>query len=197
MAESAVCKQCGRGCEIPCGALNKLIEIYKQTREQERHQLIRKLNKDLDLIDAEPSKELKKLAEQVIYKFSELQHIIDYQIKIGYVISQENPPGSKIKYADCTKLKLKYKAWLPYDFIVTFYAPNTDMLSDNQRKILMLHELRHIGVGEKGLKLMVHEVEDFTSILQRHGITWNGINEEVIDILDENTEMKLGEDDGR
>jgi len=182
-----MCDKCGLSdiCESNCPAINKLLEIYRQTRATDRHQLVKKLQKELSIRDAEPNKDMYKLADQIINKFPELSIIPEYSIRIGYVLSQENPPGTKVKYADCTKVKLKYQAWLPYDFIITFYEPNTELLSENQRKILMLHELKHVGIGEKGLKLEEHDREDFADILKRYGIDWNCYDEEVPDILGE------------
>ena len=67
-------------------------------------------------------------------------------------------------------------------------------MSENQRKILMLHELKHIGIGEKGLKLEEHDREDFADILKRYGIDWNMHGEEVTDILSEdNITLSEGE----
>jgi hypothetical protein len=186
-----MCNKCGQGCELDCAALIRLKEIYRQTRTTDRHQLVKKLQKELSIRDAEPNRELKRLADKIIEKFDELHFINEYGIKIGYVLSQEKPAGTKIKYADCEKLKTKYQAWLPYDFMITFYEPNTELLNENQKKILMLHELKHIGIGERGLKLEEHDIEDFAKILQSYGILWNGIDQEVPDILSDEMEDKL------
>jgi hypothetical protein len=56
-----------------------------------------------------------------------------------------------------------------------------------------LHELKHIGVGEKGFKLEEHDTEDFAVILERYGIRWNDIDREVPDILSEDNSI-LSED---
>jgi hypothetical protein len=202
MPKNAICEQCSLSdiCQDRCPAINKLLDIYKEARNKERHQLVKKLQKEIGIVDAEPSKDLRKLADQIINnesiltKFPELGIIQEYDIKIGYVMSQERPPlsGGKTKYADCRKLKWTYKAWLPFDFIITFYECNTETLSENQQKILMLHELKHIGIGEKGLKLEEHDIEDFAKILKNYGICWNGYGEEVPDILSEDN-ITLGE----
>lgn len=188
-----ICTDCPRNedCAVRCAAWTKLYEIYQQSREKERHQLIRKLGRQLGIVDAEPSKDLRKLGEAIIDKFEELHFIKEYDIRIGYVLSQEKPPGSKIKFADCRKVKLTYQAWLPFDFIITFYEPNTEILSENQQKILMLHELKHIGIGEKGLKIENHDIEDFRDILSEYGIAWNEYEADVPDILNaDNTILK-------
>lgn len=196
MRDCGICASCiiKSECSCDCMAMDKLKEIYKETRHKDRYQLIKKLQKELSIRDAEPSRQLKKLADAVINKFDELHFISEYGIKIGYVLSQEKPPGTKVKYADCEKVKLKYQAWLPFDFIITFYEPNTELLNENQKKILMLHELKHIGIGERGLKLEEHDVEDFAKILEDYGIKWNGYGTEVIDILSEdNITLNEGE----
>lgn len=196
LPRNEMCEQCDLSgmCESRCAAMNKLLEIYRETRKTDRHQLIKKLQKELSIRDAEPNKEMRKLADQIINKFPELQIIPEYDIKIGYVLSQEKPSGTKVKYADCEKVKVKHQAWLPYDFIITFYEPNTELLSENQKKILMLHELKHVGIGEKGLKLEEHDREDFADILKRYGIDWNIYGEEVLDILGEDSiNMNEGE----
>jgi hypothetical protein len=192
MPNNAMCAQCGnhsmcKDSEYTCPALDKLLQIYKETRHKERHQIIKKLQKDIGIVDAEPSRDMRRLADQIIERFPELSIIPEYGIGIGYVLSQERPPekAGKTKYADCRKVKLCYQAWLPYDFIITFYEANTELLSENQKKILMLHELKHVGIGEKGLKLEEHNIEDFKDILKRYGIDWNCLDENVIDILSE------------
>lgn len=187
-----ICKESG----LNCPALNKLLQIYKETRQTDRHQLIKKLQKELSIRDAEPSKDLRKLAEQIIDRFPEFSFINEYGIKIGYVLSQERPPmsGDKVKFADCEKVKLKYQAWLPFDFIITFYEPNMETLSENQRKILMLHELKHVGIGERGYKIVEHNIEDFRSILENYGLDWNEFEVDVPDILmEDNITLNEGE----
>ena len=191
VAKYSICKECGNECEDKCMALIKLLDIYKETRNKERHQLVKKLQKEIGIVDAEPSKELRKLAEKILSnesilsKFPELNVIREYNIRVGYVVSQENPGGTKIKYADCRKLKWTYKAFLPFDFLITFYGRNTELLNENQKKIVMLHELKHIGIGEKGLRLEEHDKEDFANVLEAYGIRWNSLDMDVPDILSE------------
>jgi hypothetical protein len=188
VADNLICARCLKNaeCGLKCEAWTKLNELYQEARTKERHQLIKKYGRQLGIVDAEPNKDLRKLAEKIINKFPELSIIREYDIRIGYVLSQENPGGTKVKYADCRKLKWTYKAFLPFDFLITFYERNTELLNENQKKIVMLHELKHIGIGEKGLRLEEHDKEDFTNILERYGIRWNSLDMEVPDILSEN-----------
>lgn len=171
-------------CELPCKAYTNLFGIYRAETKKVKQELLKQLRKDLNIVDAEPSKNLEKLGNKIIDKFNDLHFIKNYEIKIGYVLAYQRPPGTKIKYAECRKVLLQYQAYLPYDFVITFYEPNTSMLNENQQKILMYHELRHIGVGEKGLKIELHDIEDFGNILQQYGLDWNSLDKEVPDILE-------------
>lgn len=67
----------------------------------------------------------------------------------------------------------------PYDFLIIFYGPNIDGLDANQLKILMFHELLHIGVNSDGtsFKVVPHDIEDFSLILERYGIGWGSKKE--------------------
>jgi len=169
--------------EITCNAINELREIQRARSIKERSVITRFLSRKLGIRDAKPSRELKQLGEAIINKFPELQFINVYGIKVGYVLSYENKTGQKITYADCRKLGEVYKAYLPFDFIVTFYYFNTELLNDNQKKILMLHELKHIQITERGLSVKPHDIEDFKDILDKYGNEWNQFEKDVPDIL--------------
>lgn len=182
---SPICKTCINCniCETPCAAIEALYQIYDAQDDKDKMTRIRNLKKQLGIQDAEPSKVLKRLADQIIKRFPEFGFIREYNIKIAYVTSQERKRGEKVTYADCRKVQDVFKAYLPFDFIITFYARNTDSLSENQQKILMLHELRHVTIGQKGLKIRPHDIEDFADILEPFGLDWNEPGKELPDIL--------------
>ena len=167
-----------------CNAVRALSRINNTEDKAMKSELIREYAKELDLIDYEISAELQELGEKVIAKMPELSLINEYDIKVGYVLSYEaKRDKGKSTNADCRKVTGPYKAFLPFDFVITFYDPNISHMSDNQKKVLMLHELKHIGIGDKGLRIENHDVEDFMSILETHGIKWNDNGEDVADIL--------------
>ncbi|MDQ7095958.1 putative metallopeptidase [Desulfosporosinus sp. PR] len=197
MDEPLICKKCIIKCGDSCAALNELMRTYETLKTKERIEIIGDLRKELDIIDCETADDLKELGEKVIQAMPELNIIKDYGVRIGYVRSYEakRDKGRQIN-ADCKKVNGTYTAYLPFDFIVTFYEPNVYYMTENQIKILMLHELRHIGIGERGLRLEPHDVEDFQNILSRFGIDWNEFDHEVPDILAE-AEVKVGGDGGR
>lgn len=167
-----------------CSALEALYKIGQEQDREANAELIREYAKQIGVIDYEVSEELRLLGEQVITGMPELSYIPTYDIRVGYVLSYESKKkDGKSIAADCRKVTGPYKAYLPFDFIVTFYEPNMAYMTENQYKVLMLHELKHIGIGPKGLRLEPHDVEDFQSILETYGLRWNGFGNDVPDIL--------------
>jgi DNA-binding Lrp family transcriptional regulator len=183
---SEICDDCinADGCDLPCAAYKELYSIWREQNNKDKTIRIRNLRKQLSIGEAEVSQELRRLGDKIIRRFSEFNFIKEYGIKIGYIISHEKKQGEKITYAECRKVTNLYKAYLPYDFIITFFERNTGFLNENQLKVLMYHELRHIGIGEKGLKIVPHDIEDFKDILKKYGLDWGEPGQEVPDILD-------------
>lgn len=180
MGKKTVCANCihNEHCELPCAAVEQLFRLSREQHKKETKRIIQELRELLNLKDCEPADDLKDLADGVIDEHQdELGFIKDMEIEVGYVRSyQRKIKDGQIIYADTEKTKHKYTAYLPFDFVITFYEPNVAMLNDEQIRILMWHELRHIGIGEKGLKVMPHEIEDFFSIIDKHGVHWNDFN---------------------
>lgn len=183
---SKICDSCWNteNCDTACPALIELRRLKRELHKNETRKIIQELREMLNTKDAEPADDLKELAESVIDEHpNELGFIRDMEIEIGYVRSfVRKIKDGCIVYADTEKMKHKYSAFLPFDFVIVFYEPNVALLNDEQKRILMWHELRHIGIGEKGFKVMPHEVEDFFSIIEKHGLRWaeSSDNEEWI-----------------
>ncbi len=60
-------------------------------------------------------------------------------------------------------------------FVLVFSEPEWKVLSDDQRIALVDHELCHCGVTEDGegnrkLKLLPHDIEEFAAVVRRHGL---------------------------
>lgn len=180
-----ICKRCllKKDCESMCPAYQELYKVADDQDKYDKTMYVRSLIKKLGIRDAEKSDSLRRLGDKIIKSFNQFNFIREWNIKIGYVISQEKKSGDKITYADCRKVPEVYRAYLPYDFVITFYERNTGYLSENQQKILMYHELQHIGMGEKGVKIVPHDIEDFSNILSKHGLDWNDPGQELPDIL--------------
>lgn len=176
MSKKPICASCEHEGDCShCAALDELMRIRNELHKKETREILKELRTQLNTKDCEPAEDLEELAFSVIEEHEdELGFINDMEISIGFVRSYERKiKDGVIVYADTEKTKQKYTAFLPFDFVITFYEPNTAVLDEEQIRILMWHELRHIGVGEKGYKVMPHEIEDFFSIIKQHGMDWD------------------------
>lgn len=81
--------------------------------------------------------------------------------------------NGKRVHAECSKVTEKYDWCCPYDFTITVYEPNVLGFTDEQMKILLEHELMHIGVDENRLYIVPHDAEEFTEIIRKYGIDWS------------------------
>jgi hypothetical protein len=186
MPKVDLCEKCPIECDKDesCAAIQKLYQIYDEQRTEEKRTLIKVLKDELNILDCEVSEELRELGEKITARFPEFDIIPAFDIKVGYAVSGKRKiKDGRLIYAECCKVKIPYNAWLPYDFVIVFYEPNVALMTDNQQKILMRHELKHIGIGDRGLCLVPHDIEDFDNILREYGLTWNEFGEDVPDIL--------------
>lgn len=195
MARAELCKNCinEENCKenrCYCHAMNELFSIYNDSKKQIAQNFIDEYRQWLSIVDAEQAKEYEDIAKNVIDSIEELQYISELDIKVGYVKSYEAKiKDGRVIYGDCRKVNEIFQCFIPFDFIITLYEPNIMLLSENQIKVLLWHELRHIGINERTLKteykLMPHEVEDFHSILDRFGTRWNMPDAQIEDICNE------------
>lgn len=132
--------------------------------------------------------EIEELADSVIDAMTDLSYIRETGVKVGYMVSnKEKTSRGKTIYADCEKVKPKNRKFIPYDFLITVYAPNVKLLTKNQMKALLYHELLHIGVevdknGEVKHYIVPHDVEDFRKITDRFGLDWCEVGADIDDI---------------
>jgi hypothetical protein len=184
---STICKDCANkdACTMPCEALERLYRMMQAIDRKEKTKLLQEYRKDLDLIFAEPDPETETIANKIIDKFPEFEFIRDMDIRIGFIKSYEQKmKDGKATLGTCEKVSEKYKAYLPYDYIITIYKSNAYYLNDNQYKLLIYHVLKHITVGMRGLAVRPHDVEDFKDILKDFGLNWSSFNNnEIPDIL--------------
>lgn len=121
------------------------------------------------------SEEYEQLAQEVIEKHEELHWIRNINVRIGYVSSfKDKKTQERYVYGECIKVKEIYQLYAPYDFLIVFYEPNIAHLDEEQKKILMFHELLHVGCRDDGTEFYVvpHDIEDFSLILERYGLDW-------------------------
>lgn len=119
----------------------------------------------------------RKLGNEVISEHKDLEWLIVRNVRIDYIVSgkEKKRHGADV-FGECKKIEEIYQLYTPFDFLVIIYAPNIIELSDEQKKILLYHELLHIGIEEKDGKLIFrinpHDVEDFRKVIDQYGIDW-------------------------
>ncbi len=178
-----LCGWCGLGCIDPCQPVKRILSIYEKERTEDKKELLKILKSELDIIDYEPSQELEILSGKVQDKIPELSYIREYEVKVGYVLSSYRKiDDGELVFVDCRKVTGPMQAYLPYQVIITFYEPNIDDFTPNQKAVLMWHELKHIELTQKGIKIKNHDVRDFRSIIDRLGLDWSS-EIEIEDIL--------------
>lgn len=126
----------------------------------------------------EISEEYAEIAAKVIQENEDISWLKDTDVSIGYMSSNKKKrKGGKAVFADCRKVQDRDKRFIPFDFLITVYDPNVCGFTEDQMKILLYHELLHVGVDEKddgSLKFYIvpHDIEDFAAVIDRYGEEW-------------------------
>lgn len=121
------------------------------------------------------------IAEQLINSEPELSYIKESSIQITYLESNQPKKADKDKVVlgECEKVADKNRWAITSDFTITLYEPNLYGLSDEQIKIVLFHELLHIGIqwGDNGECYYVrkHDLEDFKVIIDKYGTNWSEV----------------------
>ena len=126
------------------------------------------------------SEELEELGNKVIAENNEFAHLRDGVCRIAYqYCDTAKKSNGKVVYADTMKVSEKMKQFAAYDFVITFYAGNTNLLDDETMEHLMFHELLHVGYDPDNVTFSIvpHDLEDFKEVIERWGVSW--INEGV------------------
>lgn len=120
------------------------------------------------------SNEITEIAAELIETEPELEYIREAGVSIVYLESTAaKKSGGKAVLGQCEKIAEKYKWGIPADFTITIFEPNVSQLSEEQLRVLVFHELLHVGItDEGGLYVRPHDLEDFKAIVDRYGTRW-------------------------
>ena len=117
--------------------------------------------------------DLRVLAEKVVEEHGNLSGLKEILPAIVFMYSNESKKNrKKVVYADTELVKDKYRALVPYYFIITFYEPNVADLDEECMNVLMYHELRHVGWDGEKCFIVPHDIEDFKDIIDKFGTSW-------------------------
>lgn len=127
-----------------------------------------------------------ELAEQIIDKEESLQMIKYGHARIVYLESDlEKKDGKDMAVlGQCEKVAARHKWAINYDFMITVFKPNTIGMSEDQLKILLFHELLHVGIerndeGGEVYSVKKHDFPEFREIVDRFGANWSVKNTEL------------------
>lgn len=125
------------------------------------------------------------MAAELIEQEEELAYLREPPITIMYLEStHKKKSGGGLVYGQCEKVQEKNKWGIPADFTITIFQPNTEGMSEEQLKILLFHELLHIGRDYESIN--PHDIQDFKYIINRYGSDWAKVDK---------PEVKLNADD--
>lgn len=112
-----------------------------------------------------------EIGNELIKTEPELEYLIDAPITIVYLEStlKKKAKGKRV-LGQCEKVTEKYKWSVPADFTITLFAPNIQGMTEEQIRILLFHELMHIG--KDYVSTRSHDLEDFKYIIDRFGVNW-------------------------
>lgn len=117
------------------------------------------------------SEQYTELAKQVIEENPELEYLRTAPVTIIFLASTHKKKGKgKSVYGQCEKVQEKNKWGIPADFTITIFEPNVAGMTEEQLKILLFHELLHVGRDYESIT--PHDLEDFKIIVDRYGVDW-------------------------
>lgn len=122
------------------------------------------------------NREYQEIAQMLIDTMPELEHLRGIDANIILLSSEhEKKTRDRRVYGQCEKIPSKYKWSIPCEFTITLFEPNIVDFTDEQIRILIFHELLHIGVDGDNYYIVHHDLEDFRTIIKRYGTDWDQI----------------------
>lgn len=128
------------------------------------------------------NKNYERIAQELIENTPELEYIRQSRARITYLesdSSKKNGPD-KLILGECEKVASKNQWAINADFTITIYTNNVIGMSEDQIKILLFHELLHVGIdygtdGGEVYSVKKHDLEDFKIIIDKYGTDWAAV----------------------
>lgn len=126
---------------------------------------------------SEQNEDYARIGMELIREEKSLNWILSTGVAVGFMSSNRAKVSKgRAIFGECDRVKDKYRAFIPYDFLITVYEPNVIEFTPKQIRILLHHELLHCGVNsnaEPTYKINPHDIEDFREIIDRYGLDWS------------------------
>ena len=115
------------------------------------------------------------IAEEII-KEPDFDEVRDFASFVVLSSEEEKTKNKQVVYGECKLVPKLYKLFCPYDFLIIIYDVNAASFSPEQMRILIEHELRHMGYDLEGNEptpyIVPHDYEEFKQIMDKYGIDW-------------------------
>ena len=128
------------------------------------------------------NKNYEKIAQELIENTAELEYIKKSNARIIYLESDSTKKNGteRLVLGECEKVASKNQWAISADFTITVYKNNCIGLSEEQIKILLFHELLHVGIdygtdGGEVYSIKKHDLEDFKIIIDKYGTDWAAV----------------------
>ena len=120
------------------------------------------------------NEEYQIIAQELIDERPELRAIRESGVQILLLSSEAvKRKNDKIVHGQCEKIPTKYKWGIPCDFTITLFDRNNVDFSEEQMRILIFHELLHVGIEGDHYYVKPHDLEDFKTIIDLYGTDWS------------------------
>jgi predicted metallopeptidase len=124
-------------------------------------------------IQFDPAEEVEKIAKRLIPKYH--SHLVNS--KIAYLFkNKEMKSKGRLIVATAKKISKEMTTLSGYNFLIVVSYPTFRDLNDDQKLAVIDHELEHCFVdedpktGDPVYSILPHDVEEFSSIIRRHGL---------------------------
>jgi hypothetical protein len=175
------CSECGDAGAMKSGLCLKC--VAKRIGEQAN---IKRAGKT-DRYEASP--EIEGVAERVIEehhphlagaRIAYLIRLLDRDPKGNLILPKDPSRAGKKRWAGKARLvSTLWQALTGFDFVIEIKEQFWRFMRPEQKEALVDHELCHCGCDDDGYYVRNHDVEEFTAILERHGL-WHGGLEEFV-----------------
>ena len=90
------------------------------------------------------------------------------------VVVRDVSSANSRHYAVTSLVPAQFHPLMPFKVLIRTYECNYAQRSNNVKKLIMHHELKHVGEGrvEGSYKTIPHDVEEFAEFLETYGIGW-------------------------
>lgn len=124
------------------------------------------------------SEEYAAIGAELIEAEDALARVRDSEVTIIYLGSDKAKTSrGRTVFGECERVADKNRWAIHADFLIVVYEPNCADMDEDQMRVLLLHELLHVGVdhdkdGNEVYRVVPHDLEDFRLIVDRYGTGW-------------------------